>query len=195
MKLLLKQNIFLSEFQKGNNMSFIVLYKTKYGATKAYAEYIAEKLGCNCLDAKKVKIEEIESYDKIIYGGGLYAEVINGVGLITKNIAKLAGKKIAVFTTAITPLDCRTYYEGEVLEKNFKDGVPENIRIFNFMGKMKNDELSAVHRAALVTLKKIMRSKKNPTDLEKMLIELCDFDDDLINLSDADALIEYIRNI
>lgn len=176
-----------------NKIKTVVVYKTKYGSAKAYAEYIASKLECDCFDAKKIKADDLLKYDSIVYGGGLYAEVINGVGLITKNINKLTDKKIAVFTTAITPLDCREYYEGEVIEKNFKDGVPENIRIFNFMGKMKNEELTAVHRAALVTLKKIMKAKKNPSELEKMLIELCDFDDDLINLSDADSLVEYIR--
>ncbi len=173
-------------------MKTVVVYKTKYGSTKVYAEYISEKLGCECFEAKKIKVDDLMAYDNIIYGGGLYAEVINGLGLITKNIKLLSDKKIAVFTTAITPLDCRAYYEGEVLEKNFKDGVPENIRIFNFMGKMKVDELSAVHRAALKTLKKIMLAKKEPSDMEKLLIELCDADDDFTNLADADALIEYM---
>ncbi len=173
-------------------MKSVVVYKSKYGSTKKYAEYISEKIGCECFEAKKVKADDLLCYDNIIYGGGLYAEVINGLGLITKNIKKFSDKKIAVFTTAITPLDCRAYYDGEVLEKNFKDGVPENIRLFNFMGKMKLDELSAVHRAALKTLKKIMMAKKNPTDMEKLLIELCDADDDFTNLADADALIEYM---
>lgn len=173
-------------------MNSVVIYKTKYGSTKSYAEYISEKLGCKCLDVKNVKADDLLQYDNIVYGGGLYAEVINGLGLITKNIQKLSDKKIAVFTTAITPLDCRAYYEGEVLEKNFKDGVPENIRLFNFMGKMKLDELTPVHRMALKTLKKVMMSKKNPTDMEKLLIELCDADDDFTNFADADELIEYM---
>ena len=37
---------------------------------------------------------DITKYDTIIYGGGLYAEVINGVTLITKNNDKLKDKKI-----------------------------------------------------------------------------------------------------
>lgn len=175
-------------------MNTVVVYKTKYGSTKVYAEYISEKLGCDCVDAKRVNINDLLCYDKIIYGGGLYAEVINGLGMLTKNIQKLADKKIAVFTTAITPLDCREYYEGEVLEKNFKNGVPENIRLFNFMGKMKLEELTPVHRTALRALKKIMQGKQNPTELEKLLIELCDADDDFTNLLDADALIEYMKD-
>lgn len=174
-------------------MDTIVVYKTKYGSTECYAKYIAEKLGCEAFDAKSVKVDKLLEYDRIVYGGGLYAEVINGLSLITKNIEKLADKKIAVFTTGITPLDCRAYYDGEVLEKNFKNGVPENIRIFNLLGKMKSDELSLPHRTALAALKKIMQARKNPTEMEKLLVELCDADGDFTNLEDADALIEYMK--
>ena len=71
---------------------------------------------------------------------------------------QLKDKKIAIFTTGITPLDCRDYYDKEVLEKNFKNGVPEFVKIYNFLGKMILDELTPVHRAALKTLKKIMSS-------------------------------------
>lgn len=175
-------------------MDTIVIYKTKYGSTGEYAKYIAERLGCDAVEAKNISSDELCEYKNIVYGGGLYAEVINGVGLITKNANKLSDKKIAVFTTGITPLDCRAYYDGEVLEKNFKNGVPSNFRIFNFMGKMKTDELSAVHKAALKTLKKIMSSKKNPSELERLLVELCDFNDDCVNLPDADCLVDYIKS-
>ena len=171
----------------------IVVYKTKYGSTKSYAQWIAEDLGCNFVDAKDIKIDEFLQYDTIIYGGGLYAEIINGVSLITKNIEKLKDKRIIVYTTGITPLDVRAYYDGEVLEKNFKNGVPENVKIFNFLGKMKMEELTLVHRAALKSLKKIMSAKENPSDMIKLLIELCDADGDFSDRSQIKELCEYAR--
>ena len=173
-------------------MNAIVVYKTKYGSTKNYAEWIGEALDCKVAEAKEVTIEELEQYDAIIYGGGLYAEVINGVSLITKNIDRLKNKKIAVYTTGITPLDCRDYYDKLVVEKNFKNGVPACIQLFNFTGKMILDELSAVHRTALKTLKKIMGSKKEPTEMEKLLIELCDADGDFSDRSQVADLVAYI---
>lgn len=171
----------------------IVVYKTKYGSTKSYAQWIAEDLGCNFVDAKDIKIDELLQYDTIIYGGGLYAEIINGVSLITKNIEKLKDKKIIIYTTGITPLDVRAYYDGEVLEKNFKNGVPENVKIFNFLGKMKMEELTLVHRAALKSLKKIMSAKENPSDMIKLLIELCDADGDFSDRRQIKELCEYAR--
>ncbi len=174
-------------------MNSIVIYKSKYGSTKTYAEWIAKELKCDVKEAKEIKADELCQYDNIIYGGGLYAEVINGVTLITKNGDKLKDKKIAVFTTGITPLDQRDYYDKLVIEKNFKKGVPENIKIFNFMGKMILSELTPVHRAALRTLKKIIQGKENPSEMEKLLIELCDADGDFSDKNEINGLIDYIR--
>lgn len=174
-------------------MNTIVVYKTKYGSTKTYAQWIGEVLNCKVADAKDITIDELENYDTIIYGGGLYAETINGLGLITKNIERLKNKKIAVYSTGITPLDCRDYYDKLVLEKNFKNGVPACIKIFNFTGKMVMSELSVVHRTALKTLKKIMSAKENPTEMEKLLIELCDVDADLSDRTQISGLIDYVK--
>ena len=175
-------------------MNAIVIYKTKYGSTKTYAEWIANELDCKVADAKEIKIDDLQSYDTIIYGGGLYAEVISGVSLITKNIDKLIGKKLIVFATGITPMDCREYYDKMVWEKNFKPEVQDKIKMFYYPGKMIMSELSLVHRTALKTLKKIMSAKKNPSDMEKLLVELCDADGDFTDKSLITELIEYAKN-
>lgn len=174
-------------------MRTIVIYKTKYGSTKDYAMWIAEALGCEAVDAKTVKIDDIIGYDTIIYGGGLYSEVINGVTLITKNFEKLKDKKLIVYTTGITPIDCRGYYDTYVLEKNFKPYMLEKIKIFNFLGKMITEELSVPHRAALKMLKKIMSGKENPTEMEKLLIDLCDLSGDFTDKKAIKELVEYAR--
>lgn len=175
-------------------MNAIVVYKTKYGSTKTYAEWIAQELSCKAVNAKEIKAHELTAYDTIIYGGGLYAEVINGASLITKNLDMLSGKKLIIYSTGITPLDCRDYYDKYVVEKNFKqDGMLDKIKVFNFMGKMKMDELSLVHKTALKTLKKIMSSKKEPTEMEKLLVELCDADGDFSDREAIKELVEYAK--
>lgn len=175
-------------------MSTIVLYQSRYGSTKSYAEWIGKALGCEVKDAKGVRVEELLPYDTIIYGGGLYAEIINGARLITKNMDRLKGKKLIVFSTGITPLECKEYYEKYVWEKNFK-GIPEEtIKVYYFLGKMILSELSFVHRNAIRALKKLMAGKENPSEMEKLLVELCDADGDF---SDPDAirdLVAYARD-
>ena len=174
-------------------MKAIVIYKSKYGSTKTYAEWIAEELSCKAVDVKQVKIDDLAEYDTIVYGGGLYAEVIAGVTLVTKNMEKLSGKKLIVFTTGITPLDCRDYYDKMVLEKNFKADTVSKVKVFNFLGKMLMDELSLVHRTALKTLKKIMSSKENPSEMEKLLVDLCDADGDFTDREAICDLVNYAK--
>ena len=174
-------------------MNAIVIYKSKYGSTKCYAEWIAEELGCEVKDAKKIKVEDLQKYDTIVYGGGLYAEIIAGVTLITKNMEKLKDKKLVVFTTGLTPVECRDYYDKYVIDKNFKTEEQKKIKVFNFLGKMIIDELSLPHKAAIKTLKKIMSGKENPSDMEKLLVELCDADGDFTDKNAIRELIDYIR--
>ncbi len=173
-------------------MNAVVIYKSKYGSTKKYAEWIAKELDCPIFDAKNISKDDLTKYDTIIYGGGLYAEIISGVSLITKNFEKLKNKKVVVFSTGITPLDCRDYYDKMVVEKNFKTEMLDKIKVFNFMGKMILSELSLPHRTAIKALKKLMSGKENPSEMEKLLVELCDKDGDFTDKSAIKDLIEYV---
>lgn len=174
-------------------MNAIVIYKSKYGSTKKYAEWISEALSCDIAEVKTVKVQDLIKYDTIIYGGGLYAEVIAGVTLITKNFDKLSDKKLIVYTTGITPLDCREYYDTYVIEKNFKTHMLEKIKVFNYLGRMVLAELSVPHRAALKMLKKIMSEKENPSEMEKLLVSLCDADGDFTDREALSELLEYAK--
>ena len=62
------------------------------------------------------------------------------------------------------------------------------------MGKMIISELSLVHKTALKSLKKLMQSKTNPSEMEKLLITLCDADGDFSDKESIKELIDYIRN-
>lgn len=61
------------------------------------------------------------------------------------------------------------------------------------MGKMIIDELSLPHKIAIKSLKKLMSSKENPTEMEKLLIELCDADGDFSDKNSIVPLIDYIK--
>ena len=57
----------------------IILYQSKYGATKKYADWLTEETGYDCVETKKAKASQLQNYDVIILGGGVYASGIAGL--------------------------------------------------------------------------------------------------------------------
>ena len=71
----------------------VVVYKSKYGSTKKYAEWIAKAAHADLFPCSKISIEKLMEYDTIIYGGGLYMVGIIGFSLIRDNFDKLKKQK------------------------------------------------------------------------------------------------------
>lgn len=61
-------------------MKTVVVYKSKSGFTKKYAEWLAEKLPADIFEASQITAEAMTAYDTVIYGAGLYAGGINEIG-------------------------------------------------------------------------------------------------------------------
>ncbi|MGV2687121.1 flavodoxin, partial [Clostridium perfringens] len=104
-----------------------VIYKSKFGATKKYAEWLSEDIEADPYSQDKCKIEILDDYDTIIYGGGIYGSRIAGLSLIKKNYNKLKNKNIIVFMVGASPYDEKAYIQ--LKEHNFSDEL-KNIKLF-----------------------------------------------------------------
>lgn len=172
----------------------VVLYKSKYGAAKKYAEWLSQELGCDLLLTDEVKIEQLQKYDTVILGGGIYASGIAGIPFMKKNYDKLSGKKLAVFAVGASP------YNGKAMaalrERNFK-GELADVPCFYCRGAW-NEEIMSWRDKMLCKMLKKAVAKKDPKTYEpweSALMEAigssCDWTDkenlkDIINFAKAD---------
>ena len=99
-------------------MKGIILYTSKYGATKQYAEWIAEATGFDCIETKSARIDDVKQYDTVILGGGIYASGIAGLSFLKKNIGLLTGKKIILFCDGASPYEETAF--RQIVEHNLK---------------------------------------------------------------------------
>ena len=53
-------------------MSTVMIYRSKYGHTKRYADLIQKEIGCDVVNIKKLKKKEIQKYNTVIFGTGVY---------------------------------------------------------------------------------------------------------------------------
>lgn len=144
-----------------NNIA--VVYKSKYGSTKRYAQWIAEEVKADCFECSKIETKKLMEYDTIIYGGGLYASGIAGISIITKNFEVLKDKKIIVFTVGLASTDKKESFLP-IIEKNFSKEMQNNIKFFHLRGGMDYKKLGIIHKS-MMGMMKIVISKKDPNEL------------------------------
>lgn len=168
----------------------VVIYKSKTGFSKKYAQWIAEELQCDLLENKKLKLGDIQSYDIIIYGGGLYAIGINGLKLIKNNYESLKDKKLIVFATGATPP--RKEDLDKVWESNFTQEQRNTISRFYFRGGFDFTKLNKGDQLLITMLKKKLQKNNNPTeDAVGMLAAI----DEAVDFSDKENIYELIHYI
>ena len=82
-----------------------VIYKSKYGATKRYAGWIALKLDADLYEVSDIRRKDLKAYDTIIYGGPLYIGKIKGIKFIINNYEYIKDKKLSVFMVGMREFD------------------------------------------------------------------------------------------
>lgn len=172
-------------------MKTVVIYRSKSGFVKKYAEWIAEELHADIFEASQISIDKLTAYDTVIYGGGLYAVGINGVKLITKNLDRLKGKKVVVFATGASP-------PGEdalrdVADRNFTPGQLENLKFFYLRGGFDYGKLTPFDRVLINLLKIRLKKKKDKTPDERGMLAAIDNPVDFTKKENIDALIAYVN--
>lgn len=146
-------------------MKTLVFYNSKTGFVKKYAEWIAEELKADLLTFENVDCSTLQSYDTIVYGGGLYAGGINGVGKIKRNLTKLEGKKVIIFVSGASPWSEKVL--NEIRNKNFTPEQQQKIKFFYLRGGFDLTKLGFFDRFLMKLLKmKIMSKKKKGIPLD-----------------------------
>jgi len=175
-------------------MKTVVIYKSKSGFVKKYAEWITQEISADIFDAAKVSSSIFDSYDTVIYGGGLYVSGINGVKLITNNLPKLAGKKVIVFASGATPP--REEDIKKVWDMNFTVEQQKQIRLFYMRGGFDYNRLTLVDKVLMNMLKwkiRLKRSSERVAD-ERGMLAAYDKPMDFTRKQNIEELVAYANS-
>lgn len=161
-------------------MKGVILYKSKYGATKKYVEWLVQETGFDYIDTDNAKISEIQKYDVIILCGGIYAMGVAGLSFLKKNANNLKHKKIAVFCDGASPFDEDAF--KEIREKNMT-GMMIDVPLFYGRGMWNVEKMNFIDKNLCKMLQKAV-AKKNQKEYapwERALMEAgnntCDWTD------------------
>lgn len=180
-------------------MKSIVVYKSKYGFTKTYAEWIAKDLGADLMISDNVKEGSLSNYDTIIFGGGLYAGGVSGIKKLIQNYDSIQNKAIYLFTVGASDMTDQTNIEGirGALNNVLPPPMLEKIKLYHLRGGMKYSKMTFVHRVMMSMFLKML-SKKPENELgadAKAMIEAQGQDVDFTDFQQLVPMLQDIKGI
>ena len=134
-------------------MKKIVVYQSGTGFTAKYAGWIAEDLGCNAVELKSTNLNELSSYDMVIYGGWIMGGMVAGYD----KVKKLELKNIVVFGVGMT-VPCEEV-AAKIAEQN---QIPRE-QFFYFEGGYNPQKLGFVQKMMINMIKKSLLKKADKT--------------------------------
>jgi menaquinone-dependent protoporphyrinogen IX oxidase len=169
----------------------VVIYQSKYGATEKYAEWLAGELSGDLIQTRKATIEQVEKYDAVILGGGIYATGIAGISFLKKHYERLRNKRVIVFAVGASPYD----EEAIVVlkERNLKAEL-SHIPCFYCRGAW-NEEIMSWKDRILCNLLKRVVARKDPDSYqpwEAALVQASGSNHDWTDKKYLEPIIEYV---
>ena len=149
----------------------IVIYKSKHGSTKKYAEWIGEELNCPVVAEQDFSKKDFDNYENVIFGGCVEAGGIMGFDIIKKNMRRLQGKKLVVFAVGLNVMEKET--RMQLREINFSKRKLAGITCYYCPGAYDPDKIHGIDAKIMKMMVNMLKSKKplETTDNDIRLLE------------------------
>lgn len=172
-------------------MKTIIIYHSKTGFTKRYAEWLAQDIGGVCLPYGKRKGADLAAYDAIVFGGRLQAGAVHGAKWFFGQAAKLPGKRLALFFTGAMPPD------PQAIERAVAQNVPPQERgripAFYLWGGLCYEKMGLADRAMMAAFRRMLAAKKAPGPEEREAAKMVANSYDMAKRENLRELEAYLR--
>jgi ADP-ribose pyrophosphatase len=123
-------------------MPSLILYKSKYGAAKQYAEWIAEGLAESVIfSIDNYEFKDIEKYENIVLCSGTYLGEIGIRNFLVKNWSRFQDKRVYLLAVGIVFGD-----DGEIGYDTIPKNIRENIGYSKVPGKIEAHQLNLLEK-------------------------------------------------
>ena len=170
----------------------LVVYRSKYGATKRYAEWFARQMGYDLVENKGLGAAAFAAYDTVVFFCAIYASGMSGVNTLRKHWPVLGKKRLAIFCVGASPYDAQAF--NAIKQQNLK-GALKDVPVFYGRGAWNEAALSFADRTLCRMLMKSV-AKKNPAELapwEQALMEAQGRHCDWTDARHLEPLVEFIQ--
>lgn len=171
----------------------IILFKSKYGSSREYADHLNEELNKRGVDAQMSDIKsfkgKLDSYDVIVYIGGIKAYMIYDIKRFLKKVAKFNAEEKKIVVMGVGMLRADIGYAERLREKN---SIPTKARFYYLRGAMDINKLKGFDASIIKTLARSVMMKENPSDDENALINACINPQSWVKRENVEPIVDYI---
>jgi menaquinone-dependent protoporphyrinogen IX oxidase len=177
----------------------LIIYNSKYGYTKKYAQWLAEALNADICESENLKSKNLNDYAILLFGGSLYAGKNKASLLLVKHFEQIKDKKIVLFTVGMfdTGSEENIVAINKELNKAITPEIREKIKIFHLRGGIDCQNLTFPHKM-MMKIAHTMLSKKpenERTDADKDFLFLNGKKIDFSDRKMLDPVIQYVDEL
>lgn len=169
----------------------IIIYGSRYGTARRYAERLAEMTGIRCIGHKELK--KADDYGHIIYVGALYAGSVLGLKALAN---ELSDQELIIVTVGL--VDPQDEANVRYIRQNIRSQIPARLyderRIFHLRGAIDYGTMGLKHRLMMAFMHS--RLAKMPEDKlnaeARVILETYGKSVDLTDFNGLDKIKELI---
>ena len=130
-----------------------IVYKSKHGTTKQYAQWIAEETGADLFNVDECTSADLSDYDTIVFGGYIRGGGLQGIEFMRKNFKAFRGKKLLAFAVGINVDGIES--RKECREINFKRKLSD-VPCYFLRGAYDPSVVEGIDKVIMGIMKKLM---------------------------------------
>ncbi len=174
-------------------MKTVIIYKSKTGFTKKYAQIVAEQAGCELLELKKATPKALAGYELIVFGSRFFAGTVDGLKKARELFEASKATEFVVFATGATPNEAADIV-NDVWKNNFSSEELEAIPHFYMQSGICYEKMPFAEKMMMKMAAKMMKNQKEKDEMGQGFEEALKGSFDISSEEYAQPLVEYLKN-
>ena len=171
----------------------IIIYNSKTGFTKRYADWLAEELCCGVHPYKGFAKSSIEANDIIIFCSRVHAGKIEHLKDVKQHFNTQSKQSLIVVATGATPAAVVDAIK-KIWANNFTDTEIKSIPHFYLQSGLNYEKMGFVDRIIMKTVSRLMQRKKDKNEEEAGFEQAIRHSYDISSKEYIMPVVTFVRN-
>ena len=178
--------------KEGANVKQIIIYKSRTGFTKQYAQWLAQSLKCDCIPQEDAGGVRLSDYDVIIFGSSFSAGNIEEIKWYKETVLPF-DKINVVFVTGALPQNSPEAVRA--VEQNFSRQERQKIRTFYLQSGLNYEAMNLGDKLLMKVFRGMLKGRKPHTEEERSFLELMQKSFDHSEPENLEPMLNYIQGL